>query len=326
MAETNAAPSPNFSTIDFNPSFFTTSTLTVDEADALYLNKTVADTANVLETFAAGIQSTTATITSSLEVLGVLEVNAFDSIGSTLTLGSTNATTVTTNVPFYANSVDSVGSTLTLGSTNATSVTTTKPFTANSVDSVGSTLTLGSTNATTITTSKPFTANSYSLTGSVPTLSKTFLSYFVNYASISEAVTTTGIKYLYTPAANSNTSNSHYFNAGVYEANINCYVVQTLGPTFSGCAFTIGVASGTATGTLSKTAQYGTYNVSSPSFSVGNPGGVNLNGNGCVFSHTACLTLASSAFLNLELFISSLTAISAGTVTFTIYGCVKRIA
>ena len=276
MAETNTAPSPNFSTIDFNPSFFTTSSaLTVDEADALYLNKTVADTANVLETFTVGIsanaiQATTASVSTSLQVSGT--------------------------------------------------------FTSDSVDSVGSTLTLGSTNATTITTSKPFTANSYSLTGSVPTLSKTFLSYFVNYASISEGVTTTGAKYLYTPASNTSTSNSHYFNAGVYEANINCYVVQTLGPTFSGCAFTIGVASGTATGTISKTAQYGTYNVSSPSFSVGNVSGTNLNGNGCVFSHTACFTLASSAFLNLELFISALTAISAGTVTFTIYGCVKRIA
>jgi len=276
MAETNTAPSPNFSTIDFNPSFFTTSTaLTLDEADALYLNKSVADTANVLETFTVGIsanaiQASTANISSSLQVSGT--------------------------------------------------------FTSDSVDSVGSTLTLGPSNATTITTTKPFTANSYSLTGTTPALNKSSMGYFVNYASISEAVTTTGIKYLYTPASNTSTANLHYFNAGVYEANINVYVVQTGGPTFSGCAFTIGAASGTATGAISKAAQYGTYNVSSPSFSAGNPGGVNVNGNGCVFSHTGCFTLASSAFINLELFISSLTAITAGTVTFSIYGCVKRIA
>jgi hypothetical protein len=81
MAETNPAPSPNFSTIDFNPSFFTTSTaLTVDEADALYLNKATADTANVLETFTVGIsanalQATTATITTSLQVPGTIISN-----------------------------------------------------------------------------------------------------------------------------------------------------------------------------------------------------------------------------------------------------------
>ena len=274
MAETNTAPSPNFSTIDFNPAFFTSSTaLTIDEADALYLNKSSPDTANVLETFSVGIsagaiQATTASISSSLQVSGT--------------------------------------------------------FTSNSVDSVGGTLTLGPTNATTITTTKPFTANSYSLTGSVPTLSKTSMSYFVNYASVADAYTTTGPRYLYTPASNT-TGNSHYFNAGVYEANIHVYVVQTGGPTFSGCSFTIGAASGTATGTISKTAQYGTYNVSSPTFSAANVGGINLNGSGAVLSHTGCFTLASSAFINLELYISSLTAITNGTVTFAIYGCVKRI-
>jgi hypothetical protein len=107
---TNTAPSPSFSGINFNPDFFTSSTsLTVSEADALYLNKTVADTANVLETFTVGIsanalQATTASITTSLEVLGTLTSNSLDSVGTTLTLGPTNATTITTALPFYANS------------------------------------------------------------------------------------------------------------------------------------------------------------------------------------------------------------------------------
>lgn len=67
---TNTAPSPSFSGINFNPSFFSTSTsLTLEEADTLYLNKSVADTANVLETFTVGIstnalQAVDATITS----------------------------------------------------------------------------------------------------------------------------------------------------------------------------------------------------------------------------------------------------------------------
>jgi len=90
---TNTAPSPNFSGINFNPSFFSTSTsLTVEEADTLYLNKSVADTANVLETFTVGIatnalQSATATITSLL-------ADTIDSVGTTFTMASTNATTL----------------------------------------------------------------------------------------------------------------------------------------------------------------------------------------------------------------------------------------
>ena len=63
-------PSPSFSGIDFNPDFFSSSTsLTVAEADALYLNKSTPDTANVLETFTVGIsanalQASTASISS----------------------------------------------------------------------------------------------------------------------------------------------------------------------------------------------------------------------------------------------------------------------
>ena len=66
----NTAPSPSFSGIDFNPGFFSTSTsLTLEEADLLYLNKSTPDTANVLETFTVGISAnaliaSTATITS----------------------------------------------------------------------------------------------------------------------------------------------------------------------------------------------------------------------------------------------------------------------
>ena len=79
---TNIAPSPIFSGIDFNPECFSSSTyLTLAEADDLYLNKSIADTANVLETFTVGIsanalQATTATMTTSLEVLGTLTTDS----------------------------------------------------------------------------------------------------------------------------------------------------------------------------------------------------------------------------------------------------------
>jgi hypothetical protein len=301
MAETNTAPSPNFSTIDFNPSFFTTSTsLTVDEADSLYLSKIVPDTALGLETFSGGIQSTTATITSTLDVLGLLTVNTVDSIGSTLTLGSSNATKVTTNLPFSASSFDSTGSTLTLGVTNAT----------------------------TVTTALPFYANSYYLTGTAPTLSKSSMNYFVNCGVVSSGtLTTLGTRYLYSPASNGSTGSSNYFNAGVYEANIHAYVAEANGPTITGCTLVLALASGQTTGTLSTTSQYGSVvaSSSSPTFSSNNNAGLNLNGFGTGFSHTFCFTLTTSAFVNLQL-TNVITTITAGNITFQVYGVIKRIA
>lgn len=274
---TDTAPSPNFSGIDFNPDFFSTSTsLTLAVADTLYLNKTVADTANVLETFTVGISANALQATigqiNSLSVLGVLTSNYVDSIGTTLALGYSNATTVTTSLPFYA--------------------------------------------------------NSYYLTGTAPTLSKASMNYYVNYAAISTgAITTTGARYIYSPDTNSSTGNSHYFQAGIYEAIIHGYVVQASGPTFSGCNFIIGASSGTTVSAtkISASAQYGTLVTSSPTFSTANVGAINLNFVGTGFSHTGCFTLASSAFINLELFVSSLTAIINGSVTFSVYGVVKRI-
>ena len=277
MAETNTAPSPNFSTIDFNPSFFTTSTaLTVDEADALYLNKTVADTANVLETFTVGIsanaiQATTASISTSLQVSGTLTSDSVDSVDTTLTLGATNATTVTTSLPFYA--------------------------------------------------------NSYYFTGTVPTLSKSSMNYFVNCGvQTTGALTSSGTRYLYSPSANGSTASTNYFNAGVYEATINAYVAQANGPTISGTTFYISVCSGAGTGTLSTTAQYGTLitAATSPTFSSNNNAGLNLNGFGTGFSHTVCFTLASAAFVNLQLG-STIGTITAGNITFQVYGRIKRI-
>jgi hypothetical protein len=68
-------PSPSFSGIDFNPDFFSSSTsLTVAEADALYLNKSTPDTANVLETFTVGISANT--IQASTASISSLTANA----------------------------------------------------------------------------------------------------------------------------------------------------------------------------------------------------------------------------------------------------------
>jgi len=108
---TNTAPNPSFSGINFNPSFFDTFTsLTVEEADTLYLNKSVADTANVFETFTAGVfisalQATSATITN------ILSVDTIDSIGLSLTLGGGSTTSIiaSKNITLNATSLPTVG-------------------------------------------------------------------------------------------------------------------------------------------------------------------------------------------------------------------------
>lgn len=63
-------PTYNFSGIDFNPSFYVdesnSSGITQEQANALYLQKTIPDTATALETFSAGISATTVSATGDL--------------------------------------------------------------------------------------------------------------------------------------------------------------------------------------------------------------------------------------------------------------------
>ena len=107
----STAPNPSFNTIDFNPSFFNTSTaLTLTQADSLYLNKSVADTANVLETFTAGIvASTLQAVTAS--VTSMLSVDTIDSIGLSLTLGGGSTTSIiaSQNITLQATTLPTVG-------------------------------------------------------------------------------------------------------------------------------------------------------------------------------------------------------------------------
>jgi hypothetical protein len=77
MAEVINPPSYFFSTIDFNPTFYTSTngSLSQTQANALYLQKTIRDTATALETFSAGIQtpslSSTGTGASNILNIGI---------------------------------------------------------------------------------------------------------------------------------------------------------------------------------------------------------------------------------------------------------------
>ena len=136
---TNTAPSPSFSGIDFNPNFFSTSTsLTLEEADTLYLNKSVADTANVYETFSVGITAN-AIQCSTIQATTLISTNTIDSIGLSLTLGAGSTTNINAsqNITLQATTLPTVGQ---LGYTNnllsATSATTSAS--ANTVTNISS--------------------------------------------------------------------------------------------------------------------------------------------------------------------------------------------
>jgi hypothetical protein len=90
MAEIIPPPSFYFSGINFNPAFYTGTTssgggLTQTQANDLYLRKTVADTATVLETFTGGIKTNTIdglTTTSAMTLGSNLVGGGYVSIGS----------------------------------------------------------------------------------------------------------------------------------------------------------------------------------------------------------------------------------------------------
>jgi hypothetical protein len=67
MAEVINPPSQYFTNIDFNPEFYTFAdgSLSLTEANSLYLQKTRTDTATALETFTAGIQTSTLSSTGT---------------------------------------------------------------------------------------------------------------------------------------------------------------------------------------------------------------------------------------------------------------------
>jgi len=137
---TNTAPSPSFSGIDFNPNFFNTSTaLTVEEADTLYLNKLSPDTANVLETFTLGIVANV--VQASSVSATIVSTDTIDSIGLSLTLGAGSTTSIVAsqNITLIATSLPTVGQ---LGYTvdllNGTTSTTSA--TASTITNISSTL------------------------------------------------------------------------------------------------------------------------------------------------------------------------------------------
>ena len=145
------APYPTFNGIIYNKAFFSTSSdgLTTAKANALYLQKTVADTATSLETFSGGILTTDidTQITDPPSVLRIGKDNAGnvcigDASCPIFLYGDVNATKNS-----YCNSYDALYNVaLELGSTNATAVNIGKLATPTNVK--GALNTTGLTTAT----------------------------------------------------------------------------------------------------------------------------------------------------------------------------------
>lgn len=101
-------PYPYYNGIPYNKAFFDSSIgLSRTQANALYLNKTVADTAGVLETFSSGILS------SSVEASA-----------STLSLGVNTAKTSTVNVGINGMNTNIKGTTIELNNVASSTLTT----------------------------------------------------------------------------------------------------------------------------------------------------------------------------------------------------------
>jgi hypothetical protein len=113
----SAYPPPlySFTGLDFNPTIFeVTDTFTQDEANLLYLQKTVADTATVVETFNAGIITTTRTsgdnttygastafVTAAISALSSIYQTAAQVTTAITSYGYQTAANVTTAITSY---------------------------------------------------------------------------------------------------------------------------------------------------------------------------------------------------------------------------------
>ena len=124
MSSANA-PYPYFNGITYNSSFFSSSSsssngITQEQANSLYLRKTITDTATALETFSGGISSTTIQATGNI------------SANSGLTLASGQYITTS-----HSGTVSAPTSTQVGGIINGSSISTTPPTSA-TISSIGS--------------------------------------------------------------------------------------------------------------------------------------------------------------------------------------------
>jgi len=325
---TNTAPSPDFTGIDFNDMFF-------PSAVGDYVNyPTAQGPVSFGSIYASFIDTISSSASFSLldSLTGNLNLATNGTTGQTLRLGAyTNASVHVANIDHQNQSINNASNATTgllnicnnqtTGSLNlGTHVSRTGSINIGT-GSTGGTgyVNIGSAILSTVVNGS-FFMNTCSLTGTPPsTLGKTSLNYFVNYANISKNTNTT--LYAYAPLSNTATTDAHYLNPGIYVVDIKLTYNEAGSPSASTATFTMGVSYSTTTGTLSTTAQVGTVALSSIVLS---PTLFGKNGIPIGYSYTGCFSLPSASYVNLQTIIGG--AVTAGTVTINLNGCIRRIA
>jgi hypothetical protein len=154
-----------------------------------------------------------------------------------------------------------------------------------------------------------------------PTLTNTSLNYFYNYPSQTTTgiVALTGVGTYYNPITNT-AGGANFFKAGIYTLTLNTQWRYTGSPTAYNSQYTIGMASGTTTGTVT-TSTVTDISIIPTMFGQLLTGGNNYD---TTQSHTYCFTLSVDSFVNIFYRITSL-AITSGSMNLTTYGNIRRI-
>jgi len=262
----------------YNPSYFNTSGtgLTQTQANTLYLQKTVSDTATALETFSSGVAVNTIQPTSATGDMSIypaqtggnlyIGVNSSSSSGRTGTvhLADGNSMPVGANVHINNGTTNQSNTNIMNGATTSgtcnimTGATTTGTVNICTGTSTGQSSTVHISDGTTTgAVSIGNTNNAVTLWNTItnlsyttaPTLAVTNLgySYRVTSLSTSSSISSGGTGACYSPSTG---TTSNYLNPGTYTVSLNAYTVFSYvsPPTACALSLTVGIiTTGTTT-------------------------------------------------------------------------------
>ena len=168
-------PYPYYNGIPYNKAFFDSSIgLSRTQANALYLNKTVADTAGVLETFSSGILSSSVEASATTLSLGVntaktstlnIGINGMNTNikGTTIELNNVASSTLTTNINNATGVLGTINLMTGSGAAGTVNIATGASGTQTAVVNIGSGTTTGTVSignsANNISLNAPLTLN-----------------------------------------------------------------------------------------------------------------------------------------------------------------------
>jgi hypothetical protein len=327
-------PYPYFNGIGFNPSYFSSTYITQDQANKLYLLKAYPDKAIAKETFSAGIVASSITTNNGNLIMGTGQITCGNITSSSGGFG-TGSITANGGVKTQLIDVIATGSDLTIGGNQdggaisigggKTSGFITLGNPGNSSQSVIMNAPALFHQGITLDNSTGISSNSYLLNGTTPTITKSSLGYYVNYAYTTANISSNQTYYLYSPLINSTTTADNYLSAGYYLVNMNSSVFDKNTPTGGTSNYTLGVCYGTTTSAsaIPTNAQYGTLGPTTAIYSYSMLGINSINiGNGLSFG----FNLPADGFVNIQLKIIMTNPTNFGSFCYNVNGCIRRIA